>query len=176
MERIFVKEIKKIGSLKPKIEKALDVKLNFTKTHIEISANNEDGLSEYLAEKVIEAIAMGFSPESAFQLKSEDYMFEKIDIKKHVKQSRVKAVKARLIGRKGKAKSTLENLTECEIEIKGHYIGIIGETTKASFALDALKKMVKGSPHNKVYAYLERNHEQVKLREDEEESLFEEKQ
>lgn len=174
MERIFVKEIKKIKSLRAKIEKNFNVKLNITSTYIEVSGEDEDGFSEYLAEKAIEAINMGFSINSAFQLKDDDYMFEKIDIKSKVKPSRVYTVKSRIIGRDGKAKSTLEELTACEIEIKGHYIGIIGKAVDVDLAVSALIKLVQGSPHNKVYAFLEMNQKLRKERIDEEGSLNEE--
>jgi len=103
----------------------------------------------------IEALDMGFHQDTAMQLKSEEWMFKKIDIKDYVKQSRVLAVKGRTIGRGGKAKLVLERLTNCEIEIKGHYIGIIGKAADVTLAMGAIVKLVQGSPHSKVYAFLD---------------------
>ncbi len=171
MERVFVKEIRKIKGLKAKIEKAFNVELKITRTHIEVTGKDEDGFSEYMAGKAIEAIGMNFIPETALLLKNAEYMFEKVDIKDHVKQSRVTAVKGRTIGRGGKAKLVLERLTNCEIEVKGHYIGIIGKAADVTLAINSIIKLIQGSPHSKVYAFLERHQQLRKERIDEEESL-----
>lgn len=173
MERVFVRNIRKLKSLKSKIEEAFNIHLKITGTDIEISGSDEDGYSEYLASKALEAIDMGLSPDTALQLKNEEWMFEKIDIKDSVKQSRVTAVKGRIIGKDGKAKRSLENLTGCEIEVQGHYLGILGRASDVVVAINAITKLIQGSPHSKVYAYLERNQEPRQLREDEEDSLTE---
>lgn len=174
MERIFVRNIRKLKSLKAKIEESFNIRLKITGTDIEISGKDKDGYSEYLAGKALEAIDMGLSPDMALQLKNEEWMFEKMDIKDYVKQSRVLVVKGRIIGKDGKAKKSLENLTGCEIEVQGHYLGIIGRASDVVVAINAITKLIQGSPHSKVYAYLERSQEPRQLREDEEESLAEE--
>lgn len=173
MERVFVKNIRKLKSLKSKIEESMNARLKITGTDIEISGDDKDGYSEYLASKALEAIDMGLSPDTALQLKNEEWMFEKIDIKDSVKQSRVLTVKGRIIGKDGKAKKSLENLTGCEIEIYGHYVGILGRASDVIVAVNAIIKLIQGSPHSKVYAYLERSQEARQLREDEEEGLTE---
>jgi len=172
MERVFVKEIKKIKSIKRHIEKSLNVEINITGTHIEIKGKDENGFSEYIAAKAIEALGMGFGLNSVLQLKNGDWMFEKIDIRDSVKQSRVITVKGRMIGRGGKAKQALERLTDCEIEVKGHYIGIIGKAPDVASAVDGIIKLIQGSPHSKVYAFLERSQAQRRLRKEEEDSLI----
>jgi len=154
MEKIFVERPGNILTIKRKLEKALEVKM-------ELTADNEitvegDGMNEYLASKVIEAIDIGFDPRIALLLKDPDYIMEKINVKHYVRVSRLNTVKGRLIGRKGKAKNQLSQLTGCYIIIRGNTVMIIGLTEDVDVASKAIRSLIKGSPHSSVFLYLEK--------------------
>ncbi|MEM2956298.1 MAG: KH domain-containing protein [Candidatus Pacearchaeota archaeon] len=156
MEEIFIRSPGKLRKLKNKIEKTLDISIKIEKESVIIKSKQENMLSEYVAKKIIEAIDFGFDFDEVVQLKEEDCMFEKINLKDYVRQSRLKDVLGRIIGKKGKAIRTLSDLSDCFIKIKGHNIAIIGKTEDVKTALLSLKKLIRGAPHSKVYAYLER--------------------
>ena len=154
MEKIFIQEIGRIKKGKAQVEKAMNVKIIFTQDGIEISG--EDGMAEYLTRKIVEALDNGFPVTAALQLKSEDYMFEKLSIKDYTRSSRLQTIKGRLIGTKGRAKDVISELTDCDIAIKDYTVGIIGKTSDVDVAVSAIKDIIGGLPHAKIFAYLER--------------------
>ena len=164
-ESIFVKEIGRIKKAKSAIEKALDVKLNITKSGIEIEGKEE--YNEYIALRVVEALNLGFKVPEALKLRNENYMLEIINMKKHTRPSRLSTIKGRIIGKEGKSLTVLSELTNCDIRIKDYDVGIIGETFEIKFAVNALLSLIHGSPHSSVYAYLEKSKPLREMKEDE---------
>jgi len=171
MERVFINEIKKMKRARDEIEEALGVRINLVDGEVEIESKEEDGMAEYFAKKILEAIDFGFKPQAAMQLKSEDYMFEKISIKDYARASRLQTIKGRIIGKEGRAKGVIEELTDCTMHIKDYNVGIIGKTCDVDVALNAVRNMILGLPHAKIYAYLEKSRKLRKERFEEEDSL-----
>lgn len=172
MERIFIEHLNKIKSLKKKLETALRVKINITKEAVEIQGKDSEGYSEYIAGLALGALNMGFSVDSALLLKNEDYMFEKINLKKHLRRSRLRTVKGRIIGEKGRTKELISELTGCSLAIKDYDVGIIGKTSDVEVARRAIISLIQGAPHSHIYAYLEKSRKLSKESLDEkEESL-----
>lgn len=169
MEKIFIQEIGRIKKGRAQVEKVMNVKLVFTPDGIEISG--EDGLSEYLARKVVEALDNGFQATAALQLKNEDYMFERLNIKDYTRSSRLQTIKGRLIGTKGRAKDVISELTDCDIAIKDYSVGIIGKTSDVDVAVSAIKDIIGGLPHAKIFAYLEKSRK-IRLEKIEEQEDF----
>jgi len=157
MERIFIQSIGKIRKLKEKIEKSLNVRITFTKSDIEIESPEDDAYAEYIARKIIDALQYGFTLESALNLKNEDCMIEKINVKDYSRPSRWRAIVSRLIGEKGRTKEIISEMTGCEVAIHDYTVAIIGDTADVSIATHAIQSLINGSPHATVYAYLERN-------------------
>jgi len=172
MERIFIENLGKIKNLKKKLETALKIKINITKEAVEIQGKDVEGYSEYIAGLVLKALDMGFSLDAALMLKNEDYMLEKINLKKHLRPSRLKTVKGRIIGEKGRTKELISELTDCAIAIKDYDIGIIGKTADVDIARHALISLIQGAPHSHVYSYLEKSRKLRKFKLEEEESLL----
>ena len=170
-ETIFIKEISRVKRVRKELEKALNIKINITNNGIEI-LSDEEGASDYIAIKILEAIEMGFTVKSALRLKDEDYIFEKMSIKSHARQSRLATIKGRLIGKKGKALETLSQLTGCDMKVKDYEIGIIGKTYDLKFAINALVNLIHGSPHSNVYAYLEKSRHLREIKEEEQETFM----
>jgi ribosomal RNA assembly protein len=127
-------------------------------------------MAEYFGAKILGAIDFGFDFDSAIKLKSEDYMIEQINLKDFARQSRLRAVRGRIIGKEGKAIRLLSHLADCRIKISEYDVAVIGRTEDVDVCLSAMKKLIRGSPHSKVYAFLERNRtiRQEKLESDEE--------
>jgi len=169
MGKVFINDLRRMKRCRDEIEKALQVKIDVVEDGVEIEG--KDGISEYLAEKVLEAIDLGFTAHQALQLRNEDFMFEKLNIKDYARASRLHTIKGRLIGKKGRAKGVMEELADCSIAIKDYNIGIIGKTADVDSAIHAIKDLIMGLPHAKVYAFLEKSRKLRRQKLEEEESL-----
>ena len=143
--------IGKIKRNKIMLEKELSVKISFKGKKIMISGAE---IREYVAEKVIEAIDMGFSLSSALLLKNENYVFEKLPIKSITRRKNLKEVRGRIVGSKGRTKRTMENLSDCQIVMHDNDVGIIGNAEDIHEAVTALTSLIKGSRQSNVYKFL----------------------
>jgi len=169
-EEIFIKNIGKIKKLKKKLEKALNASIAVSADKASIESKSEDAISEYFGLKILEAIDLGFDFDTAMHLKNEDFMLEKIHLKDYARQSRLRAVRGRIIGKEGSAIRILSQLSDCSMKISEYDVAVIGRTEDVDVCILALKKLIRGAPHSKVYAFLERNRaiRQEKLEIDEE--------
>ncbi len=110
------------------------------------------------AAEVVRAIGYGFSPERAFRLFDEDQILVVIDLKQYVgdKPNHIQRIKARIIGEKGKARRTLEEMTGTYISVYDTYVAIIGDYEQATVAREAIEMLIQGRQHSTVYRYLDR--------------------
>lgn len=143
------------GITKRKIEKA-------TKTKLKISKEGDvlikgESLNCFITEKVVRAIGRGFNPDIALKLINEDYVLEVIKIMDFTGKSEKKfiRIKARLIGTKGRAKRTLESLTNTNIVIFGKTVSIIGKYDNIIIAREGVEYLLEGAPHRNVYKFVE---------------------
>lgn len=160
MKTIFCEDTSKIIKNKGKLEKILDVKIAINGEDVSIEGDAED---EYIAEKVIDALGFGFPLSAALLIKKENFIFEILNIKEYTHRKNLGAVRARIIGRKGKTLRTLSNLTECNFEIKDNHVGIIGAPEFIKNAQDAVISIIQGSKQANVYSYLEKHRVQPVL-------------
>lgn len=145
----------RLGILKDKevvetIEKTLNVKITLVDNSAEIEG---DGLELYRAKNIVKAIARGFSSEHAFRLFDEEQVLEIIDLKGHTDKKN-KVIKARLIGTGGKTRKAIEFFSKSSVCIYGNTICLIGNFEQLGVAREAVRRIVNGSKHNKVYSYL----------------------
>ncbi len=168
--------IGKGGKVKEMIEKELNVRLDIdgesgdVRVSMDPNASVED-IKIFKAIEFINAIARGFSPERAKRLLEYDsdgvsnVMLNIIDIKDYVGRSHnsLERVKGRIIGKDGKARRILEELTDTYISVHGHYVSIIGKPEDVKLASDALMMLITGSMHSTVYNMLERARRKAKL-------------
>lgn len=110
------------------------------------------------AQEVVRAIAYGFSPEKAMRLLEDDQVLVVIDLKQYVGDApnHLQRVKGRIIGEKGKARKTIEEMTGTYISVYGNYVAIIGDFETANIAKQAIEMLIQGRQHSTVYRFLER--------------------
>ena len=153
MKKIISEHAGSIMKEKVRLEKELKVKITNRGKEIYIEG---EPFQEYEAEKVFDAINLGFSIETAIQIKTRELEFEKFNIKKYTNRTNLQSIRARLIGTKGKTLKTLSQLTDCFLEIKDNDIGIIGFPEEIKKAEEAITSIIKGSKQSNVYKFLEK--------------------
>jgi len=148
--------IGKEGSVKKKLEDLLNVSINVNSDTGEVLIKGEDPERVLRASQIIEAINYGFSPERAFTLLSDDQVFHVVDLSAYVGKSikDLKRVKGRIIGEKGKARRVIEETAKVQLSIYRHYVAIIGSFSDVLLADEAIRRLIKGSPHKAVYNFL----------------------
>ena len=154
MKTLLINKVARIIKSRKKLEELLNVKITNRGKEVTITGKPED---EYIAEKVIDALNFGFPFSSAMQIKNKDCIFEILNIKDYTKRHDLKRIKARIIGKQGKAVNTLRQLTKCDFEIKDNTVGIIGPAEFIEGGQDAVISIIKGAKHSNIYNRLEKN-------------------
>ena len=103
MRTLQIRSLGKILTNKKELEEKLKVKIEIKNQSLLLEGN---GLDEYVAEKVIEALDLGFSLRVSLLLLEEDFMLETIKIKELSKKN-PKLIRRRLIGTKRKTLDTI---------------------------------------------------------------------
>lgn len=160
METLYFKSIRELQKNKRLLEQKLQVTLELTGKQVRFEGT---AVQEYEARIVLEALQFGFSAKKALQLLEEDMMFKQLHIKEFTRRKNMEEVRARVIGREGKTKRAIENITNCTIIIKDtNEIGIIGTTTDVSHAVVGLGNLIRGTKEGNAYAFLERMNAETK--------------
>ena len=156
------------GSVKSTIEKKLFVDLEIDSdtgsVYIGVKPDSPDPSSALRAKDLVLAIGRGFSPSRAFSLFNDDYSFDIVDLHDYFgkNEAEIRRVDGRIIGREGKARRNLEELTGTLISVSGHTVSVIGTFESVSMAKDALEKLIEGRQHGTVYKFLRKKRGQVK--------------
>ncbi len=150
--------IGKKGEVKREIEETTNTSLDIDSKEGDVFIKGEDALGLYSSREVIKAIGRGFNPEIALLLLKPDYAYEVITLTDYTKGSKntLIRIKGRVIGKEGKARGIIEELTECNITVYGKTIGIIGLAENTSVARRAIESLITGSKHANVYKWLEK--------------------
>ena len=162
-ERIAVL-IGKDGKIKKDIEHQTKTKITVDSKEGDIFITGNDGLNIYNAKVVISAIGRGFNPEIAMLLLHTDYVLEMVNISEFSKKSKETLIrlKGRVIGKEGKSRKLIEELSECHISIYGKTVSIIGSAESVGIARQAIESLLMGSPHANVYKFLEKKRREIK--------------
>lgn len=156
------------GSVKEGLEERLSVKLRIDSETgditITLNPTVQDPSLLLRAKELVNAIGKGFSPERAFQLLEEDALLEVIDLREIVgrSQSDIQRLKGRVIGKDGKTRRIIEELTDASISVYGHAVSIIGNVDQAEAAREAIQMLIRGSQHSTVYRFLHRKRRELK--------------
>jgi ribosomal RNA assembly protein len=154
MIKLFCEKIQRIIKNRERLEKKLGIKITYRGREITIHGPAED---EYIAEKVIEALDFGFPFSVALLIEEEDYILEILNIKNYTKRKDLERIRARIIGKEGKALRTFQGLTKCYFEIKGNSIAIVGDPEYIRNAQEAMISVMRGAKHSNVYTFLEQH-------------------
>lgn len=158
------------GETKKNIEEISGVKIDVDSQEGEIIIHDEevnDPLSVLKLENIIRAIGRGFSPEHALRLMSDDIDLFIFDLHDYVgkKESHNRRLKSRVIGREGKTKRVLEELTFSDIAVFGHTVSIISDMMSINVIKRAVDMLLCGSKHATVYRFVERGMRKLRMEE-----------
>jgi ribosomal RNA assembly protein len=133
-----------------KLERSIKIKLSFEENSVTIDG---EGLDLFQAKNIVKAIGRGFSPEKAFRLLDEEENLEIIELTEF-NDKKLKIMKARLIGTNGKTWKMIENFSGCSVSVYGKTASLIGKYEQMDIAREAVKMILRGSKHSKVYGFL----------------------
>ncbi len=153
METMYFPRIIELRREKEMLERKLGVKIIIEGKKAIVDG---EALKEYEAVLVLEAMQFGFSAKKAILLKSENLIFRKLHIKSFTRRKDLSIVRGRVIGKEGKTKNALENISGCEIMVKDDSVGLIGSAESIEEATTALTNLIRGSKQSNVYRFLER--------------------
>jgi ribosomal RNA assembly protein len=131
---------------------------------VKVEGPDEQAVSLLRAIEVINAINRGFSPERAFELlEDEDLLFEVIDLASIAEGPRqLDRLRGRIIGKDGRAREQIEDMTDVEISVFGKTIALIGYPEQLKTARAAIDMLLSGVPHENVFAFLDRKKKEAK--------------
>ena len=159
MERVGVL-IGSKGRVKRRIESVFGVSLNIDSESgsVEISLDPEakDVTAIFTVQNIVKAIGRGFNPRRAERLADEDVDLLIIDLVDYVGRSKntIARVKGRIIGKDGRSREILEELTGTMVSVYGHTVGIIGRVDNLDVAREAVLMLTKGAFHKSVWNFL----------------------
>jgi ribosomal RNA assembly protein len=156
------------GKTRQKLQQSTTINIFIDSKNGEIlldDRNVEDPFDIFKIENVIRAIGRGFSPDHAFKLLNDCYDLYIFDIHDYVKKksSHVHRVKARIIGKNGKTKQLIEELTRSYISVYGHTVAVISDVVDMDITKKAIDKLLQGSKHATVYRFVEKHMKDLRL-------------
>lgn len=159
------------GNVKETIEKKLSVDLLVDSQSgdvaITLKGDAKDPSYIFRAKDVVTAIGRGFSPEHAFRLLGdEDEMLDMIDLREFYgrSQSDINRTKGRIIGKEGKTRKIIEEMSGAVVSVYGHTVSIIGDIEQVEIAREAIRMLMKGSEHRTVYRFLQKKRHEQKMK------------
>lgn len=157
------------ASTKELIEGKLGVKLDVDSesgdVSVTLASGNPDPSMLFRAKEVVLAIGRGFSPEKARRLlDDEEAILMIVDLRDFVgkSESDIKRLSGRIIGREGKTRKLIEELTDTYVSVYGHTISIIGAVEEAEIARQAIEMFIRGRLHTSVYKFLHAKRREIK--------------
>jgi ribosomal RNA assembly protein len=161
--------IGKNGETKKMLQKKSGVKIEIDTEEGEVIIHDdvqlEDPVMALKILDVIKAVGRGFNPEKAMRLFEDDEYLEIVDLKEFCGSGQTSRVRGRLIGRGGKTRQIIEDLTGCDMIIYGNTVGLIGNSVSMPVAKHAVELLLNGSEHATVYHYLESQRPMLRIAE-----------
>ena len=116
---------------------------------------------------VVKAIGRGFSPDRATRLFDDDEYLEVVDLKESVggRNNQLSRIRGRIIGKDGKTRQIIEDLTGVYVTIYGNTVALIGNSISLPVAKHAIELLLNGSEHATVYHYLESQRPRLRIAE-----------
>ena len=151
------------GSVKEKIEDNLNVKLDIDSKEGDVAISSNDALDILTAQNIIKSIGRGFNPDISLNLLKPDFSLEILYLSDYgsTSPSQFMRLKGRVIGKDGKSRTTIESLADCNINVYGKTISILGRLENVSIARRAVESLLTGSPHSSVCKWLEKKRREL---------------
>lgn len=151
-------------------KKVLEIKTHTTITidskegTVKVEGSDENTVPLLRAVETINAINRGFSPERAFELlDDEDLLLDMIDLSGLAEgPHQLDRLRGRIIGKDGRARVQIEDMTDVEISVFGKTIGLIGYPEQLKVARTAIDMLIEGVPHENVFAFLDKKKKESK--------------
>lgn len=154
------------GNVKKIIEEKTGCKMDVDSESgsVVLDSEGSDALKALKASEAIKAIARGFSPEKAFRLlENEDLILDVMDLSKlSDSPADLTRIKGRVIGKGGKTREIIEQMSGVKLSVYGKTISIIGDAEQLVTARAAIDMLLDGAPHGAVYGYLEKRRRELK--------------
>lgn len=151
--------IGRAGAAKSAVESACGVRLRVEADgEVCISARGSAAESRPLkAAEIVTAVGRGFAPESAMRLARGENTLHILDLRQFGARTgaQLARIRARLIGRGGKARRNLENLSGTAVCVYGRTVSVIGSSASLRLAVEAISALSRGSMHGSVYSRME---------------------
>jgi len=144
------------GVTKRKIEKLTKSRLDVSSKEGDVFIEGEDSLMVIIASHIVKAIGRGFNPNIAMGLARDDTIMEIVNMQDYTGSSKKseERLRSRIIGTGGKARKTLEIMTDTQISIYGKTVAIIGKPESVFLARRAVEIILNGAPHSHAYMWV----------------------
>ena len=159
------------GTTKRIIENRLNVVLDIDgesgSVWITLQNKNNDPVALFRTRDIVLAIGRGFAPDNAFRLFHDEVHLGLIDLRDIFgkSESDISRVKSRVIGKKGRTRQQIEELSGSVLSIYGHTIMMIGNQSQVNVAREAIQRFIRGDQHKSVYEFLQRKRRELKFEE-----------
>ncbi len=156
------------GKTRRRIESVFGVKIIVESesggVEIRVNPDQPDVSVMFTVKNIVKAIGRGFSPNKAMTLQNEINDILVIDLEEYVGNSKnaQNRVRGRIIGKEGKSRQLLEELTECLISVYGGTVTLIGPYEMLQVAKDAIEMLLNGSFHKTVWNHLYANRRKMR--------------
>lgn len=156
--------IGKGGVTKRELEEKTGTAISIDSQEGTVRIEGEDPVVVIRVVETINAVNRGFSPERAFLLlDDEDLLFDLLDLSAVAENPRqLDRIRGRIIGKDGRSREQIEHMTDTEISVFGKTVALIGLPEQLKVAREAIEMIIKGIPHETVYAFLERKKREAK--------------
>jgi len=148
------------GKTRRRIESAFGVKITVESesggVEVKVNQDQSDVSVMFTVKNIVKAIGRGFSPKKAMTLQDEDNDIMVIELEDYVGTSKnaQNRVRGRIIGKEGKSRELLEELTECLVSVYGGTVTLIGPYEMLQVAKEAVEMLLNGSFHKTVWNHL----------------------
>jgi len=160
LERVGVL-IGREGSVKSYIESKTSCRIHVNSDEGEVFVECDDALSVFRVAEVVKAIGRGFSPEKALKLLDDDELIFDIISLSNLSERALKRIKGRIIGKNGKTRRLIEELTGAYVSVYGKTVSLIGYINQVRIAREAIEMLINGVQHGTVYSFMERKRKEM---------------
>ena len=162
--------IGKGGETRRMLEEACGATLEIDSKNGEVMADWGEGSVDPIVRMkmpdVIVAIGRGLAPKRAVQLIQDEVFLKMYDIREWVgkQPNQTRRMRSRLIGRNGRIRSLIEEISRCELAIYGSTVLVIGDEDGLALAAPAIEGILRGSEHSTILHGLEQDRKRQRLR------------